>query len=132
MSGIEVVGLVLGTIPLILTAIEKYKAVQSWKKYSRELSSLRRSLSANLKILESTLERLLTGLVAETELEEMISEPFGPLWKDKRIHGAIRTRLWNSYKIFEDTVEDMNEAIEQVGAKLNAFHVSQVIQERRL
>ncbi|KAK8006893.1 alpha/beta knot [Apiospora arundinis] len=122
MSGIEVVGLVLGTIPLILTAIEKYKAVQSWKKYSRELSSLRRSLSANLKILESTLERLLTGLVAETELEEMISEPFGPLWKDKRIHGAIRTRLWNSYKIFEDTVEDMNEAIEQVGAKLNAFH----------
>ncbi|KAK8091752.1 hypothetical protein PG997_002113 [Apiospora hydei] len=123
MSGIEVVGLVLGTIPLILTAIEKYKAVQSWRKYSRELNSLRRSLSAELIILEGTCEKLLTGLVAETDIENMIREPFGSLWKDERINGIIRRRLWKAYGSFEGTIEDMNEAVEQLSAKLGVFHV---------
>ncbi|KAK8076236.1 hypothetical protein PG994_003508 [Apiospora phragmitis] len=93
------IGLVLGTIPLILTAIEKYKAVSSWRKYSRELNSLRRSLSAELIILEGTCEKLLTGLVAETAIENMIREPFGCLWKDERIHGIIRRRLWKAAKL---------------------------------
>ncbi|KAK7960745.1 hypothetical protein PG988_011959 [Apiospora saccharicola] len=124
MSGIEVVGLVLGTIPLIIAAIEKYKAVQSWRKYSRELSSIRRSLRAELVILEGTCEKLLTGLVAETDIENMIREPFGPLWKDERIHGTIRRRLWKAYETFENTVEDMNEAVEELSAKLGVFHIT--------
>ncbi|KAK8022535.1 hypothetical protein PG993_013302 [Apiospora rasikravindrae] len=124
MSGIEVVGLVLGTIPLILTAIEKYKSVQSWRKYSRELNSLRRSLSAELIILEGTCEKLLTGLVAETDIENMIRKPFGSLWKDERIHRIIRRRLWKAYGSFEGTVEDINEAVEQLSAKLGVFNTT--------
>ncbi|KAK8848468.1 hypothetical protein PGQ11_014948 [Apiospora arundinis] len=120
MSGIEAVGLVLGTIPLILVAIEKYKAVHSWRKYTRELNSLRRSLSAELTILESTCERLLIGLVAETDIESMIREPFGPLWKNGRIHDSIRQRLWKAYGSFEGTVRDMNEVVNELRVKLGA------------
>ncbi|KAK8015819.1 hypothetical protein PG991_008707 [Apiospora marii] len=121
MSGFEVVGIVLGTIPLIITAIEKYKAVGSPRKYARELNSLRRALSAELEIFEGICERLLTGIVVDTDIENMIREPFGPLWQDEEINRRIHLRLWKSYTSFEGTVKDMVEALDQLNTKLSSL-----------
>lgn len=123
MSGFEVVGIVLGTIPLILTAIEKYKAVGSPRKYARELNSLRRSLGVELEIFEGICERLLTGVVANTDIEKMIREPFGPVWQDQEINRRIRLRLWKSYTSFEGTAQDMLEALDQLSTKLSSLQV---------
>ncbi|KAK8057448.1 hypothetical protein PG996_011385 [Apiospora saccharicola] len=128
MSGFEVVGIVLGTIPLIISAIEKYKAVGSPRKYARELNSLRRSLAAELEIFEGICEKLLTGMVADTDIENMIREPFGSLWQDEEINKRIRLRLWKSYISFEGTVQDMVEALDQLSTKLGSLQVCSSLQ----
>jgi hypothetical protein len=119
MSGFEIIGVVLGTIPIAVSLAEEFrKAIQSWRKYDREIKSLIRRLKTEHNLLQSYCEKLLIGIVSHTEIEPMIQEPFGPLWKERRINSMARQRLWKSYDIFEDTVRGMKEAGEELTKKL--------------
>ncbi|KAK3896367.1 hypothetical protein C8A05DRAFT_40124, partial [Staphylotrichum tortipilum] len=60
MSGFEVAGIVLGSIPLIVTAVEAYiKFMRDWGKIPSELKSLNRQLTTERAKLYNVLEQLL-------------------------------------------------------------------------
>lgn len=67
MSGFEVTGVVLGSLPLIISAIEYYAdLVQTVKraiKYKTELKNLKRDLDAESTVFLDTLEHILDGLI---------------------------------------------------------------------
>ncbi|KAK0743627.1 hypothetical protein B0T18DRAFT_415589 [Schizothecium vesticola] len=123
MSGFEIAGVVLGGVPVIVSALKLYidgaNTFQRWRFYTRELKSLIRSLETEQTKLQNVCERLLVNIVPETKIEDMINDPFGPLWKEEASAKKINERLWRSAKVFQDNVLDMNDAVEEMKKKLN-------------
>lgn len=124
MSGLEIAGVVLGSIPLLISALEHYqqgiRTVQRWLKYDREIRCLIRNLKSENCKLENVCEKLLIGLVPDHCIEAMVAKPFGELWQDKDIQDKVRSRLWRSFSVFERTVQDMNASVEEMKEKLGA------------
>ncbi|KAJ6790295.1 hypothetical protein PWT90_09961 [Aphanocladium album] len=89
MSGFEIAGIVLGTIPLVISALEHYhdgvSAIQRWRRYQRERQHLARILKTEQIKLQNICEELLKGLVPDSQIERMIKDPFGLQWHDSQI-----------------------------------------------
>ena len=123
MSGFEVAGVVLGSLPLVISAIEHYATlVQTIKrsiKYEIELKSLKHDLDAESLIFLDTLERVLDGLIPASQLEEQLNDPASPLWQDDSLNERLRGRLGRSYSVFTDTVKDMNATIQEIIQRLD-------------
>ncbi|KAK1836524.1 hypothetical protein QBC39DRAFT_272703 [Podospora conica] len=122
MSGFEIAGVVLGGVPIIVSALKLYvegaRTIQAWRRYAREVKSLIRSLETEQAKLQNVCERLLVNIVPETKIEDMINDPFGPLWREVATAKKIHARLWRSAKVFQDNVLDMNAAVEEMKKKL--------------
>ncbi len=122
MSGFEIAGVVLGSLPIVVSALQLYikgaSMMQKWRLYARELRSLIRTLETEHGKLENVCAKLLMGIVPETQIETMIKDPLGQAWQNRDITAKIRLRLWRSFKIFEDNLRDMNEAMGELKSKL--------------
>lgn len=120
MSGFEIAGVVLAGIPILVSALKLcVKSGNTYRKYTREIQSLIRSLETEQTKLQNVCERLLVNIVPETKIEDMISDPFGPLWGEEATQKKINERLWRSAKIFKENVVDMNDAVEEMKRKLD-------------
>ncbi|KAM5517801.1 hypothetical protein FOXYSP1_08586 [Fusarium oxysporum f. sp. phaseoli] len=123
MSGFEVAGIVLGSIPIVVSALQCYMnglgTLQNFRSYKRILKSLILTLKTEHVNLQNICEKLLTGIAPQTRIEEMIRDPFGDLWREEEIFNKLRLRLWSSLQVFDDRVQDMREAIEEMMEKLN-------------
>lgn len=120
MSGIEVVGVVLGTIPLLISALEHYRhsasAIRIWRRYDRELKSLTTDLENERIRLQDVSEKLLTGIVPDSKVDDMVNDPFGPAWHEDAVRKMIEARLWNlrPYQILLEKVGEIKLAIEDI------------------
>ena len=85
MSGLEVASIVIGTLPLVISALEHYaKGVNTAKRYWRfktELRSLILQISTERGIFVNTLEQLLTGIVRTEHMAELISDSQSDTWR---------------------------------------------------
>jgi hypothetical protein len=122
MSGLEVVGVVLGSIPLIISALEHYRdgvsTIQRWRRYERERQSLVRSLKTERVKMHNICEKLLVGLVSPSQVQAMIQSPFGTLWQEDAVKRKIRARLGDSIEVFESNVEEMRDAMYEMMQRL--------------
>ncbi|KAK4442333.1 hypothetical protein QBC34DRAFT_313351 [Podospora aff. communis PSN243] len=123
MSGFEVAGVVLGSIPVVISALEFYirglGPIRRWRRFTLELESLVLKLGTEEAKLQNVYEKLLRDIVPDDQIEPMLMGPFGPLWKDPRTVDRIRQRLWRHSKLFEANVRQMNDAMEDMKQKLN-------------
>ncbi|KAH7126102.1 hypothetical protein EDB81DRAFT_810411 [Dactylonectria macrodidyma] len=123
MSGFEVAGIVLGSIPLVISGLEHYinglGMLQNFRSYKRVLKSLILALQTEHVSIQNICEKLLVGIAPQTRIEEMIDDPFGDLWREEEILSKLRLRLWRSFKIFDERIRDMKEAIEELRSNLN-------------
>ncbi|KAK3347626.1 hypothetical protein B0H65DRAFT_570645 [Neurospora tetraspora] len=97
-------------------------AIQQWLFYKRELRILKTGLKTEHVKLQNVCEKLLMGIAQPPIIEQMIENPFGPLWKEAEnpeIYHKIRRRLWRAAPIFEENVKDMSRALEELQEKLN-------------
>lgn len=121
MSGIEVAGLVLGSIPLIISALEDYadgvETIKKMIRYKKELRELVHDLQAEYCIFQDTCEWLLNGLTTTVELETLLENPEG--WKRQELARSLEERLNSKYQVYMDRVTDMNETIQEFKAKLD-------------
>jgi hypothetical protein len=122
MSGFEVVGVVLGSIPLVISTLEHYRdglrTISRWRKFDRELQSLIRNLETERVKLQNVCEKLLVGLVPPSRIEAMVDNPFGDMWLEQQTQRKIQTRLWNSWEIFKETIKAIKVAIDEMVTKL--------------
>jgi len=122
MSGFEVAGIALGSFPIIVGALKLYingaSTIQKWRLFKRRLKRLLNSVETEQVKLKNVYEKLLWGIAHPTQIEDMIIDPFGPLWKSKDIYNKIRQRLQRSLKVFERTVEEIREITEELKQKL--------------
>ncbi|KAK3946400.1 hypothetical protein QBC46DRAFT_5330 [Diplogelasinospora grovesii] len=122
MSGIEVVGLILGSVPLIVSGMEHYadgvSTLGRYRRYKLELKMLTNILETEKMKLRCACEKLLIGLVPFSKIDELIEDPFGETWRDEAIQKRIRVRLWESFTAFENTVKDVYAAIQEMISRL--------------
>ncbi|WXC58024.1 hypothetical protein SNK03_003922 [Fusarium graminearum] len=119
MSGFEVVGTVLGSLPLLVTALETYcKFMRDWGKAQSELKSLNRQLTTERAKLYNVCDLLISDVVPQRDIEPMLLSPFGPLWRVPETNERIRRRLWDAYSPFEETVAEIKEALETIMGRL--------------
>ena len=122
MSGVEVTGIVLGAIPLLISALEHYAEgvhiIRRWLRYKRELKALIRMLRAEHSRFLGTCERVLYGLVPGPEKRLLIEQPHSSRWKDRVLDHKLRQRLQHAYTPYMECMDDMTEAIENLRAGL--------------
>ncbi|KAF7553522.1 hypothetical protein G7Z17_g3534 [Cylindrodendrum hubeiense] len=111
MSGLEVVGIALGTIPLLVSALDAYcSLMRDWGKAPSELKSLNRQLTTERAKLYNVCDQLINDVVPQRDIEPMLQDPFGPLWQAKETNDKIRQRLWKS-KDYQDALDTISRGI---------------------
>ncbi|KAI1735319.1 hypothetical protein F4680DRAFT_307331 [Xylaria scruposa] len=131
MSGLEVAGLVLGTLPIAVKALQAYREIfHSIKNVSRDLRYIELDLRTEELRLQNTCETLLVGIVPPMQIHSMIEDPFGPGWKSYTekllISFSQRLRLYTSYEVFEDHITRMLEATQELRLQLGIEEGSQI------
>ncbi|KAH7196352.1 uncharacterized protein B0J16DRAFT_225 [Fusarium flagelliforme] len=117
MSGFEVVGVVLGVLPLAIEALKSYRAILSRiRSADRDLRALIQDLETERVRLQTTCEVLLDGIAPLSRIDDIVNKPFGPEWK--QFDANIRGRLWTSMDTFRDNAREMQEAAEELSEKL--------------
>lgn len=113
----EAVGLVIGVIPLAVSALDTYRTIlSSMKNAQRDLAFMSRDLRTEHQILQNTCEILLRGIATESELDLLLEDPFGPQWR--RYDEQVRLRLWRSAYVFQERVDEMGQAALDLQQKL--------------
>ncbi|KAI0183941.1 hypothetical protein EV127DRAFT_375848 [Xylaria flabelliformis] len=131
MAGLEVAGLVLGTLPIAVKAVQAYREIfHSIKYVSRDLRYIELDLRTEELRLRNTCETLLVGIVPPMQIHSMIEDPFGPEWKsytEKLVcHFPSRLRLYTSYNVFEEHITKMLEATQELRLQLGIEEGSQI------
>lgn len=125
MSGLEIAGVVLGSIPLLIVALEHYMegadTVRRYVKYKHELASLHRRLVVEQNMFINTCDLLLSGLVPLNEVSVYLQKPGGAAWKKPEVDANLKKRLQRSYESYFDTIQDLNDAVEEFKKKLKLY-----------
>ncbi|KAK7425983.1 hypothetical protein QQZ08_007565 [Neonectria magnoliae] len=117
MSGIEVVGVVLGVLPLAIEALKAYRSMLSRVRGAdRDLKALIQDLETEQVRLRTTCEVLLDGLAPLSKIDDLVEKPFGSEWD--QFHDDIRVRLWTATEKFKEQAKEMQEAAEELRDKL--------------
>jgi hypothetical protein len=120
MSGLEVAGVVLGTLPRVISALEHYvnglnTAKRFWL-YKREMQSMMQLVKTERMLFENTIEQLLTGIVKVERMTEVRSG--GNFWQDGDVELGLKNRSRDSYEIYHDNVRGMEASLQAIMKKL--------------
>jgi hypothetical protein len=120
MSGLEVAGVVSGSLPLVILALEHYAngintAKRFWR-YKSEVRSLILQINTERGIFINTIEQLLTGIVRVEQMNEFISG--GSFWKEAGIELQLKNRLRGAYEIYVANVRGMEASLLKMREKL--------------
>jgi hypothetical protein len=122
MSGLEVAGIVLGALPLIITALEHYaKGVSTAKRfwsYKSEVRFLLLQINTESGIFVNTIEQLLTGIVRNDQMAKLMASVGAEEWQDKVVEQRLKDRLRGAYQVYLDNVQGMAGALQKMMEKL--------------
>lgn len=120
MSGFEVAGIILGGIPLLASLLKGYgEGLAVFRGYlgcQEQLDDIAFELGLERQKIRCVYEKLLLGLVPDSELRDMIDNPMGHLWRQKATLDKIRGRLWESAASFEKIINDIRATIDEFDA----------------
>lgn len=122
MSGIEIIGVVLGAIPLVISGFEHYadgvRTIKVICGASREFKALSRKLGAEEVLYRNTLELLLSDCLDLQKHNELTREPDGVAWEDLEVKAALQGRLQEAYDSFIEHVRSVAEALDEIKGRL--------------
>lgn len=115
----EVAGLVLGALPIAIQALKTSISIASSLRSAREdLKVMQLVLETEQQILQNTIQTLLKDIVPNSQLDAMITDPFGAAWNN--YDEEIDTLLHLSSSAFRRTADGMRKAVDELREKLAA------------
>ena len=125
-TGIDIIGLVLASVPLAISAIEHYKegidVIRDYSQYRSKLKSLQTRLRLQEELYRNTLRSLLSSELSPEEAQSLFPEPGEPrscLWGTTKIEEKLQKKLKGKYGMFMDVVKDMNKTMGELLEKLD-------------
>ena len=122
MSGIEVVGLVLGVLPLLISALEHYEDVtdpiRTFFKYGGELNRAIRGLRDQHASFEQSIQALLKPITTDEIMSDMIDNSNSVYWTDAYIDEALRDSLGKAYSAYMELVKEVENIMLEIATKL--------------
>lgn len=116
MSGLEIIGVVLGALPLIIAAFSNLQSCsRKWKllaSFNAEHLKVWNDIKDEELIFRLQLKTLLAPLVrdgdlAKYNLETLLLNPTSDAWTDADMDTALRKRLGESYERYIENVEEI-------------------------
>ncbi|RYP18215.1 hypothetical protein DL765_004072 [Monosporascus sp. GIB2] len=135
-TGVETTGLVLGSIPLVLSGLEFYaKGIAVTKrcfKYREQFQNLLRELQTENTIYTNSINLLLVGVVKEKDMSDFLADPCGDRWKEAKFDQKLKQRLGSSYDSYMATIDKLSKAIDifRQRLKLDSFGKPQFTDEQ--
>lgn len=116
MSGLEIIGVILALIPIVSGGIDGYKRLRD----GPESRQLERSFKTQNVIFLNTIEELICPLVSDSQLQTLLKDPNGRLWKDKQLSASLEKHLDGAYPIFSEIMEDIKVVMSELQKTLSA------------
>ena len=121
-TGVETAGLVLASIPLILSGLEFYaKGIAVSKRYwkfQQICKDLCNELRTEEVMCRNSLQRLLIGVVQDKNMEDFLEDPRGEKWKEEKFERKLKDRLGPTYETYIETINRMKDATDVFISKL--------------
>jgi hypothetical protein len=131
-TGIETAGIVLAVLPLVIEGLKAYlegvRTIEKWWRFDWELANLVRILDAEYIRYLNTCEELLVGIVSPSTVGALLDSPNGDGWRAPDIEKKLRLRLRRSFLSFMETINDMENVVQQLVKKLGLDLDSKVSQ----
>ena len=121
MSGLEIAGVVLGALPIVISALENYKAGQgrlvSLRKWRGLLDTLIHRLQNARCVFTLKLETLLiaAGIDGQTLQNE---QHYMRIFKDEKVAQKLQDYLRSSFDRFQSVVRTYESCLKRIAAKL--------------
>lgn len=131
MSGFEVAGIVLGSIPILLASLKLGgDAVQSTKRlfgYKAVIIRYQTILEAEAVTYRNILLFILKEVATPLELDGLLEDPGGKAWKDEAFIERLKEkRLGDSYNAVIGIMREMDNTIREFSDKIGARQTPQV------
>ena len=131
MSGIEVAGIALAVFPILVDGlnhvIEGIQTIKRWKRYRLKLKEYAHLLETAQVYFLDTLDELLGDIVhSDEELEHLLREPRGTLWRKPEYEERLRGRLDRSYSSCLKTVQTLEHALRTMCERLGVDNAGAV------
>jgi hypothetical protein len=123
MSGLEVAGVVLGAFPLLISGLEHWRDVAKvggffWR-VRKEYTKCQRDVQFHEIVYRRNLKELLLPIVSDAdEVGKLVADPDGDGWGDEALQERLEERLQESYKLYKETITEMNEVAEELKKEL--------------
>ncbi|KAM5360716.1 hypothetical protein ACJA88_014727 [Fusarium oxysporum] len=123
MSGIEIIGVVLGAFPIAVMALEKYSklatSVNLFYSIRSEHKRCLDDLTYHQILFKIHLRRLLLPLaVDDDKIDELLDNPGGTKWKEKSIDDVLKRRMKDAYLPYFGYVKEMARVMNDLNQRL--------------
>ena len=119
----EAVGLVLGAIPLLISALEHYEDFKeptiTFFHWKRTLKKLIQELCMIRASYDQAIRLLLKPIADVSDLNTMMDDPTCELWTDGDIADELRGRLGTVYEPFKIAIGEVAEILVETARHLN-------------
>ena len=122
-TGVETAGLVLAIFPLLVSALEHYQEgferLNDWWKFRTEFLGFMHVIGRQAILFDENLEELLSPIItSDAEMDTLLRDPTGPLWRRAELEKKLKGRLPKSYEAYRSTIDDMRETMDVLQKKL--------------
>lgn len=119
----EIAGLVLGVVPLVISALENYEAfiepTVAFIRWRGRLSQITRRLLMEYTNYEQNLRLLLKRAVEDGDLTAMIEDPHHHLWASTEMVLDLKRDLGGAFDSSMETIEEISSILVTIFASLN-------------
>ncbi|KAH7130071.1 hypothetical protein B0J11DRAFT_522358 [Dendryphion nanum] len=114
MSGLEIAGVLLGSFPLIVSGVEHWRDVAKvggfYWRVQKEYTKCKRDVQFHEMMYKQNLKELLLPILNDgDEVARLVSDAGGKGWNDRALQERLEGRLLESYSLYMEIIEDMNE-----------------------
>ncbi|KAF8531431.1 hypothetical protein BDD12DRAFT_800092 [Trichophaea hybrida] len=122
MTGFEIVGVVLGSIPLLISALEHYSeglsTMNDMREYESVFENLLTAFDTGLAIYRNSCEELLSPLSLPDNKFNDLLENRSDAWEDSELEMSLKERLGRDYRTYKCAIRRLDKKIILFGEKL--------------
>jgi hypothetical protein len=127
MSGFEVVGVILGVLPILIETVKAYSSVYSslrtFRHYSKEVKTIQIQFSVHHGIFINECRLLLCMIEDEHGAKEMLDDTTDPRWNSKELNDRLSGILKDNLQLCRSIIEASKDRVEDLRAELEKFDV---------